>query len=167
MVEDRFKNLLLNIIINHLPDARIYLFGSRARDKNRSGSDIDIGIDLGEEINNEIEKDIYRDAIIKRLQWFFIIFILYLEKYLRFVIALPHQEVKNMIRELLRVGKITQKEAEFFLKLLEDYYVLSNNEYDVIFSENVAGDICRGISLLYTVMDKIKPKLDEKMGFLI
>ena len=125
------------------------------------------GVELFLKTNPGVEKDIYRDAIIKRLQWFFVIFVPYLEKYLRFVVALPHQEVKNMVRELLRVGKITQEETEVFLNFLDDYYVLANNEYDILFANNIANSVCKNINVFSSVLEKMKPKLDREMGFLV
>ncbi len=47
--EDKKKIIL--IIKKHIPDAKIYLFGSRARGKNSPGSDIDIALDAGEKID--------------------------------------------------------------------------------------------------------------------
>lgn len=46
-IEDKYKELLIEIIGKYLPDARIWLFGSRARGTNRPGADIDIAIDAG------------------------------------------------------------------------------------------------------------------------
>ena len=128
---------------------------------------IEKGVELFLKTSPGIEKDIYRDAIIKRYQWFFVVFIPYLEKYLRFVIALPHQEVKNMVRELLRVGKITQEETEIFLTFLDQYYVLTNNEYDVLFANNIVNYVCKNINVFSSVLEKMKPELDKDMGFLV
>ena len=45
-----YKTLLLSIIQKHFPDARVYLFGSRARGDARSGSDVDLALDIGKKI---------------------------------------------------------------------------------------------------------------------
>ena len=47
MVEKKFKNKLIVHISKHLPDAKIYLFGSRATGEHHDASDIDIAIDCG------------------------------------------------------------------------------------------------------------------------
>lgn len=47
----KYKNELIAIINKHLPDAKIYLFGSRARGTHNLGSDIDIAVDIGVPIN--------------------------------------------------------------------------------------------------------------------
>ncbi len=46
-IEDKYKELLIEIIGKYLPDARIWLFGSRARRTNKPGADFDIAIDAG------------------------------------------------------------------------------------------------------------------------
>ena len=50
-VEERYKKKLISIISKHLPQAKIYLYGSRAREDSRQGSDIDLAVDAGEKIN--------------------------------------------------------------------------------------------------------------------
>jgi len=40
-----------NIIARHLPDARIFLFGSRAKGDARETSDFDIAVDAGSKIS--------------------------------------------------------------------------------------------------------------------
>jgi predicted nucleotidyltransferase len=40
-----------NIIASHLPDARIFLFGSRAKGDARETSDFDIAVDAGSKIS--------------------------------------------------------------------------------------------------------------------
>ena len=49
----RYKKILLKIIYEELPDCKVYLFGSRARNDYRSGSDIDIALDIGTPINSK------------------------------------------------------------------------------------------------------------------
>ena len=41
----RYKDILLTIIHTYLPQAKVYLFGSRARKDHREGSDIDVALD--------------------------------------------------------------------------------------------------------------------------
>jgi predicted nucleotidyltransferase len=49
-IPQRYKDQLLPIIQKHLPNCKVYLFGSRAIDNEASGSDIDIALDAGEPI---------------------------------------------------------------------------------------------------------------------
>jgi uncharacterized protein len=42
---ERSKDIIIDIINNHLSGCKIYMFGSRARKDNYEGSDIDIAID--------------------------------------------------------------------------------------------------------------------------
>jgi len=66
VLNKRYKTILLEIIKKHLPTAKVYLFGSRAIDKEQPGSDIDIALDINCEIpsltmskiRNEIEESI-------------------------------------------------------------------------------------------------------------
>jgi uncharacterized protein len=51
---DRYKRILLEIISNRLPHCKIYLFGSRARERHSSGSDIDLALDNGKKIDFDI-----------------------------------------------------------------------------------------------------------------
>ena len=46
-VKSEHKNLILKAIAYHFPQARVILFGSRARGTNRPGADIDLAIDIG------------------------------------------------------------------------------------------------------------------------
>ncbi len=41
------KKWILKAIAYHFPEARVILFGSRARGTNRPGSDVDLAIDVG------------------------------------------------------------------------------------------------------------------------
>lgn len=47
---DVYKDILCNIILKHVPTCKIYLYGSRARNQARSGSDIDIALDNNNKI---------------------------------------------------------------------------------------------------------------------
>lgn len=50
---DRYKKILLEIIYKELPNCKVYLFGSRARNDHSSGSDIDLAVDMGVRINSD------------------------------------------------------------------------------------------------------------------
>lgn len=60
---EQYKNKLLPVLQKYFPRTKVYLFGSRAKGKARSGSDIDIAIDAGAKLDlrpfalarNEIE----------------------------------------------------------------------------------------------------------------
>ena len=47
----RYKEELIKIIQKHLPGCTIYLFGSRATNKEHMGSDIDIALDANKVID--------------------------------------------------------------------------------------------------------------------
>lgn len=49
-VKQEYKSLILKAITYHFPEAKVMLFGSRARGTNKPGSDIDLAIDIGEPI---------------------------------------------------------------------------------------------------------------------
>lgn len=49
-VREDYKQKLIKAIEYHYPQAKIYLFGSWATEKNKPFSDIDIVIDIGEKI---------------------------------------------------------------------------------------------------------------------
>jgi len=51
MLSPEYKKSLLKIIRKHLPKASIYLYGSRARGDNASGSDVDLALDAGRSID--------------------------------------------------------------------------------------------------------------------
>ena len=48
-VDEKNKNKIISLISAIIPNAKIYLFGSRARGTNSEWSDIDLAIDLGAE----------------------------------------------------------------------------------------------------------------------
>ena len=48
----KYKDELISIIHKHLPGCTIYLFGSRALDREQPGSDIDIALDAGKIIDH-------------------------------------------------------------------------------------------------------------------
>lgn len=49
-IKEKYKDKLMCIIKKHLPEAIIYLFGSRARGDFTNTSDIDLAIDAGKVI---------------------------------------------------------------------------------------------------------------------
>lgn len=53
-----YKNEILAIITKHVPRAKIYLFGSRAKKTNHPGSDIDIAVDAGFVLDRHLIGDI-------------------------------------------------------------------------------------------------------------
>ena len=46
-LDPRYKKAIIKAVEYHFPEAKIILFGSRARGDNRPGSDVDIAIDTG------------------------------------------------------------------------------------------------------------------------
>ena len=46
-LKQEYKNLILKAIAYHFPEAKVIIFGSRARGTNRPGSDVDLAIDIG------------------------------------------------------------------------------------------------------------------------
>jgi predicted nucleotidyltransferase len=61
MVENKFKNMLLSIINKYLPQAKVYLFGSRATEEFYEGSDIDIAVDCGKIVDYDMMMKIKRN----------------------------------------------------------------------------------------------------------
>lgn len=62
--QDRFKRYqkeLIAIIQKVIPNCKMYLFGSRARNTHHSGADIDIALDAGEPILLETLLSIYKE----------------------------------------------------------------------------------------------------------
>ena len=51
-IEEKYKNKIINVLSALFPNAKIYLFGSRARKTNREFSDIDIALDAGRPLEN-------------------------------------------------------------------------------------------------------------------
>ncbi len=49
---EKYREIIVPIILKHLPDAKIILYGSRARKQERPGSDIDVAIDMGSKIED-------------------------------------------------------------------------------------------------------------------
>jgi len=59
---EKYKRTLLEIIEQHLPTCRVYLFGSRATGTNREGADIDVAIDCGQRVPWDTMLDIIGDV---------------------------------------------------------------------------------------------------------
>ena len=59
MVKKEYKEKLIKLIEEHIPNAKVYLFGSRATEKQSLHSDIDIAIDT----NKKVDK--YKIALIR------------------------------------------------------------------------------------------------------
>lgn len=49
-LKQKYKDQLLSIILKHVPESQIYLFGSRATNKESPGSDIDLAINAPQPI---------------------------------------------------------------------------------------------------------------------
>jgi uncharacterized protein len=47
----RYQDAVVKIVTAFHPEAKLYLFGSYARGKQRQGSDIDLAIDAGKELS--------------------------------------------------------------------------------------------------------------------
>lgn len=48
---ERYKPILIEIILKYVPNCKIYLFGSRARGTHKEGADIDLVLDAPEKIS--------------------------------------------------------------------------------------------------------------------
>lgn len=51
---EHYKHKLLPVLQKHFSGATVYLFGSRAKGKARSGSDIDIAVDAGSKLEFKV-----------------------------------------------------------------------------------------------------------------
>lgn len=51
---DKYREIIVPIILKYLPQAKIILYGSRARKTDRGGSDVDVAIDIGKVIDRHI-----------------------------------------------------------------------------------------------------------------
>ena len=70
MVTEKYKSMLIEIILKRLSGTKIYLFGSRAKGYSDSGSDIDLALDNGEKIEFKILLDIADDITNSTLPYF-------------------------------------------------------------------------------------------------
>lgn len=51
MKSEHYRDNIITIITNYLPQATIYLFGSRARAEHKSGADVDLALNAGQPIS--------------------------------------------------------------------------------------------------------------------
>src|SRR5207244_2916536 len=62
-----YKKIIMPIIVNYLPDAKIILYGSRARGDAGADSDIDVALDMGHKIDRLAMNNIIGDLEESRL----------------------------------------------------------------------------------------------------
>src|SRR5688572_3208977 len=58
---EKYKNIIMPIIERYVPEAKIILYGSRARGDFQEGSDIDIALDMGSKIDSSLMSSIMWD----------------------------------------------------------------------------------------------------------
>ena len=58
---NKYKKELIDIVHKHLPNCKIILFGSRARETHQEGADIDLAIDTGKKVPLNTILDIKSD----------------------------------------------------------------------------------------------------------
>lgn len=58
---EEYKDIIVPIILKHVPQAKIILYGSRARGDSKEGSDIDIALDIGTPIDKSLLSEIEWD----------------------------------------------------------------------------------------------------------
>lgn len=58
---EKYRSILVSIILKHVPKCTIYLFGSRATGKAGLGSDIDLAIDAGRPLQRNHIGNIYEE----------------------------------------------------------------------------------------------------------
>lgn len=68
---EKYKKIIMPIIERHVPDAKIILYGSRARGDDGAGSDIDIALDEGKKIDSDLINNITWDLEDSDLPIFF------------------------------------------------------------------------------------------------
>jgi len=56
-----YKKIIVPIIVKYAPDAKIILYGSRARGDAHEGSDIDVALDMNDTINTLVISNIVGD----------------------------------------------------------------------------------------------------------
>ncbi len=58
---ENYRHIIVPIVEKYLPNAKIILYGSRARQDFREGADIDVALDLGSRIDRSVMSDIIGD----------------------------------------------------------------------------------------------------------
>lgn len=58
---EEYKNIIIPIVIKYMPNAKIILYGSRARGKFKEGADIDVALDMADTIDTLIMSNIIGD----------------------------------------------------------------------------------------------------------
>ena len=91
-----YKKIIVQIIRTHMPNAKIILYGSRARHDDKAGSDIDIALDAGAPINERSINNIMHDLEESQLPIYF-------------DIVDFHRVSKEMQQDILREGVVWQK----------------------------------------------------------
>lgn len=66
----KYVDLIVACVKKHLGDCQIYLFGSRAENKDRDGSDVDIALDLNKKINFKTIVQINDELVMSKLPVF-------------------------------------------------------------------------------------------------
>lgn len=56
-----YRHIIVSIVEKHLPNVKIILYGSRARQEFREGADIDVALDLGCKIDRLVMSNIIGD----------------------------------------------------------------------------------------------------------
>ena len=95
-ITENYKRILVPIIVKHVPQAKIILYGSRARNDAQEGSDIDIALDMGKKIEGVTMAKIMQDVEDSDLP-------------IKFDIVDFHILSEHMQREILKDGLIWQK----------------------------------------------------------
>ena len=68
---EKYKNIIMPIIERYVPEAKVILYGSRARGDFKEGSDIDIALDMGSKIDSSLISNITWDLEDSDLPIFF------------------------------------------------------------------------------------------------
>jgi len=93
---EKYKKLIIPIIVRYLPNAKIIIYGSRARKDDREGSDIDIALDMGKTIEDASLAAIINDLEESDLP-------------IHFDVVDFHKVSERMQKEILKDGVVWQK----------------------------------------------------------
>ncbi len=93
---EKYKKIIVSVILKYLPNAKIILYGSRARKDAREGSDIDIALDIGNKIDSDKMSNIIADLEESDLP-------------INFDIVDFHAVSEHMQQEILKDGILWQK----------------------------------------------------------